>query len=315
MQSRMDRYKLNNDTPVRSRTQKNQELYEKIKQSDITGFDVNSNVSVINSNTSNVDINKVRDFLNEKYGDNTPKRKSIDLSDNNDNNEAEPLVDTKEYDINAILEKAKQGKNVDYTKDRLKKVREAQYEILNNLDDEMKKVSSNEEYEREQKQKEADNLKALINTITELDLQNKDNNTRNDLDLLNLSDDNEESDELDTSDDIKEDTKPDIVVGKPKLESDTNSLVKEEIQEIKLDDSKKDDNKVDDSDDTKDDHIAQTLSKLDIDLNNYDDFSDVSKSDSGAIVLKIIIIIIFIALIVGIIYLLNNLLGLDLFNL
>ena len=40
----------------------------------------------------------------------------------------------------SLIQKAKQGKNVDYNKERLKKVREAQYEILNNLDLELKKV-------------------------------------------------------------------------------------------------------------------------------------------------------------------------------
>ena len=45
----------------------------------------------------------------------------------------EKLVDTKEYDINSILEKARKTQNVDYEKERLKKVHDTQYDILKNL--------------------------------------------------------------------------------------------------------------------------------------------------------------------------------------
>ncbi|MBR6073301.1 MAG: hypothetical protein IKP76_03155, partial [Bacilli bacterium] len=144
MQSRMDRYNTvdSNDTNVRSRTQRNQSLYEKIKTSDIKSFDVNNNMSVIDDNIKSVNINKVHNLLDEKYGDNTAKRRSIDLPELGNTQEMDVIMDTKEYDINAIIEKAKQGKNIDYSKERLKKVREAQYEILNNLDSEIENLSS-----------------------------------------------------------------------------------------------------------------------------------------------------------------------------
>lgn len=305
MQSRMDKYKLGESTPVKSRLQKNKELYEKIKQSDITDFDVSSNISIIENNASKINVEKVKEFLNERYGDNTPKRKSIDLPKEKEiePQETQELIDTKEYDINAILEKAKKGKNIDYSKERLKKVREAQFEILNNLDEEMQKVSNKENFEQEKKENDVENLKNLINTITALELKNKEEKeTKTDLDLLGLSDGDEEDknneNDLEDNNDIEEqdDTKPDVIIGNPSKE-ETNSINKINLIE---------------PEEKKENELEDTLHKLKID--SYDDFSDVSKSDVGSILLKIIIFIIFILLLIGILYILNNLLGLGLFN-
>ena len=60
--------------------------------------------------------------------------------------------------------------------------------------------------------------------------------------------------------------------------------------------------------------IERTLSKLNIDMDKYEDFSDVSKKDTVSFIIKIIIFIIIIALIVGAVFILNNILGLGLFG-
>lgn len=62
-----------------------------------------------------------------------------------------------------------------------------------------------------------------------------------------------------------------------------------------------------------DEHVEKTLSKLDINLSSYDEFSDISKQDKSAIVIKIIIFMIIIALVIGAVYILNNILELGLF--
>ena len=133
MQLRMDRYN-NDNKEFKSRTQKNSTLYDDVKNSMITEFDVNSNVSVISSDADDViNVGNVKKYLDDRYSANSPKRKSIEIPDTFEEREINIDEDTKEYDINAILKKAKLGKNVDYTKERLKKVRDTQYEILNNL--------------------------------------------------------------------------------------------------------------------------------------------------------------------------------------
>ena len=220
MQSRMDKYNNldSQDTNVRSRTQKNQGLYEKIKTSDIKGYDVNNNMSVIKDNVKSVNIDKVNDFLSERYGENTAKRKSIDLPEISNTQEMDVIMDTKEYDINAILEKAKQGKNIDYSKERLKKVREAQYEILNNLDSEIENLSTLDKA-KVKRQKEEENLQNLINTITQIELKNKNiKDTSNDLELFkDLMDDTDDTEsntmDLDTIDITEEINKITYVIG------------------------------------------------------------------------------------------------------
>ena len=337
MQSRMDRYNTvdSADSNVKSRTQKNQTLYEKIKTSDIKKFDINNNMNVIDNNIKSVNINKVHNFLDEKYGDNTAKRKSIDLPEISNTQEMDVVMDTKEYDINAIIEKAKQGKDIDYSKERLKKVREAQYEILNNLDSEMENLSSLDRAKEKRKQEE-ENLKNLINTITQIEIKNRNiKDTSSDLELLSdlMDDDTKEKDsmDLDTIDiteeikkikeeeskkhfepveiesieeseikDESDSTTSDIVIGGVQVQEDTlnNKLLKDErTMEIKTVQPSK--SKVD-----------ETLSKLDIDVSSYDDFKDINKKDGASAVLKIVIFIVFIILILGALYILNKLLGL-----
>jgi len=324
MQSRMDRYNNidSDNTNIKSRTKKNQDLYEKIKSSDIRRYDVNNNMSVIDDNIKSVDINKIHNFLDEKYGDNTAKRRSIDLPEIDETVEQDPIMDTKEYDINAIIEKAKQGKNIDYSKERLKKVREAQFEILNNLDSEIENLSSLDRAKEKRKQQEEE-LKHLINTITEIELQNKMKETQSDLDLLSdLMEDPKEEDKANTSsedilkdiektleqtieqDEIDEDTTPDIVIGGVQHEEDTvNSKIIDEQKQFEED--KKELEK------KKDEQLEKTLEKLNIDPSSYEEFDDINKRDKSSIILRICIILIVGALAFGAIVLLNYLLGLD----
>ncbi|MCR4581862.1 MAG: hypothetical protein K5666_05105 [Bacilli bacterium] len=324
MQSRMDRYNNidSDNTNIKSRTKKNQDLYEKIKSSDIRRYDVNNNMSVIDDNIKSVDINKIHNFLDEKYGDNTAKRRSIDLPEINEKIEQDPIMDTKEYDINAIIEKAKQGKNIDYSKERLKKVREAQFEILNNLDSEIENLSSLDRAKEKRKQQEEE-LKHLINTITEIELQNKMKETQSDLDLLSdLMEDPKEEDKANTSsedilkdiektleqtieqDEIDADTTPDIVIGGVQHEEDTvNSKIIDEQKQFEKD--KKELEK------KKDEQLEKTLEKLNIDSSSYEEFDDINKRDKSSIILRTCIILIVAALLFGAVVLLNYLLGLD----
>lgn len=300
MQSRMDKYNTKQNTS-KSRTQKNQDLYESVRNSTLTEFNVNSNMSVIDTNADSIDVNKVRKMLDKKYNDYSPKRRSIELPSYDEPIVEEPLVDTKEYDINAILQKAKQGKNVDYNKERLKKVREAQYEILNNLDLELKKVEEAKNSNR--KKADEDNLMNLINTITQLELKNKQESKNKEISQsLELLSDLSDDDNTETTD---------VVTNLEKEE------LKEEVsKEVKIDENKEvktDENNDKNNDKLREDHIEETLSKLNIDISNYDDFSDVSKRDTGALVIKILIFLIIIALVIGAVYILNNILDLGLF--
>lgn len=166
MNSRMDKYV---ETPnLKSRAERNKNLYEQIKTSEIEKFDINSNATVIEEDVNKIDVDKIRDMLDKRYRDSIPKR-SLRVKDDVLDTKEEKLIDTKEYDINAILEKARKTQNVDYEKERLKKVHDTQYDILKNLNisdkDENDDVDDSEE-----------NIVNLINTITALEMKNSESN-------------------------------------------------------------------------------------------------------------------------------------------
>ena len=335
MQSRMSKY----NSRTSSRTQKNQALYEDLKNSVFDNFDVNSNVSVISDSTDSIDVAKLKMMLDQKYRDESQKRKSIEIPDYPEPVVEEYLVDTKEYDINAILEKAKKGKNVDYNKERLKKIREAQYEILNNLDLELKKV---EEGRRTVaiREEEEENLAELVNTITQLEKKNKMEVAAGSTDdlfaslmetrkiepipepLNDLDDDEEEDDELKPitiqMDVPKVEEEPDEmektieVPGSPRIEPFKIEVEEEpkELDEEKTEELKKE---LENTAEIAESHLEETLTKLDAKTNNFDDFKDVASNDAVSIALKIFAFLIVIGLVVGAVYILDNILELGLF--
>lgn len=195
--NRMDKY--NDETPeLRRRIDKYSELYEKNNSSDYDKFDVDSNISVLKDNARSIDVDQIREMLNKKYRDNIPKRKSISVDPTYNEEEAvTEKNDEKEYDLNAILDKAKQNRKVSYEEERFNRIETSSSEKL--IDE------INRKYKPRDESDEAAELLNLINTITELELknQNKENNVELDdnVDTPNLiaaqelteKDDNEET--------------------------------------------------------------------------------------------------------------------------
>ena len=140
-----------------SRVAKNSELYKKINDEELSNYTVRSNATVLGNQEPEIDIEKIKKILDTRYNS-APQRKSIRI----EQKEEEPVTydDTKEYDINAVIEKAKSDKTDDYEEARAKKLRDTQYNILNNLqlDDEKEETRYTEKKQEE--------LMELINTIT-----------------------------------------------------------------------------------------------------------------------------------------------------
>jgi len=297
MQSRMEKY--NNQGPFTSRVEKNKALYEEVKNSSITDFNVEENTTMLNNNSSRIDAGNLRNLLDNDYVDNTPKRRSIVIENNLD--EPEPLHDTKEYDINVILKKAKEGKDINYNKERLKSVRQTQYEILNNLD--LSKPSEPDAYHNKKKADE-DNLMELINTITVLELKNKQSKKADEVSqALDLFDDlNEEA--------LEEEVKP--VVIKEKVAEKQAEVKQQAKEEVKVEPKKEVVKET--TPETHDEHVTKTLSKLNIDMDSYDEFGDVVKGDKSTFILKVMIFLVVVLLIIGTIFIVNNMLNLGLFD-
>lgn len=182
MRTREDRY---SDVNIKSRAEKNKGLYEHIKESDIDKYDIDSNATILETNTNVIDVDKIRDMLDRKYRENIPEKSSLV------DEEAiiEKKYDTKEYDINNILEKARENQDVDYDKERLKKVHDTQYDILKNLNIE------NNEYVEDELEETEEEIMNLVNTITALEMKHSEstgNTTALDL-LSDLSDNDSET--------------------------------------------------------------------------------------------------------------------------
>lgn len=180
MSSRMDKYnRTSNDNDYNydynynrtssygSRSRKNEELYQEMNHDELTEINLASNAHVIGENNRNIDVEKIKELLEKKYREEPRKSRSLIKQQEEIGEEVEePKEETKEYNINAIIEKAKQDKEIDYERERLKKVRDTQYDILKGL-------SLNEEKEEEEPSKvtsNKDDLVNLINTITEKEL-------------------------------------------------------------------------------------------------------------------------------------------------
>lgn len=338
MQNRMDKYSLDSET-IGSRTERNKSLYESVKNSSMKNYEIKSNVSIIDEDADSINVVNVRKMLDERYNDTAPKRKSIELPEFDNPVVEETAQDTKEYDINAILAKAKKGKNVDYNKERLKKIRQTQFDILNNLDLEIKNI---EEKSKSSSQEDAENnLRSLINTITELEIKNKKKDVSTELELLSdLTDDsdgevtapNKVTNSKETTEEVfEEEEEPTseirlVRIGEkrekaeikePRLSNTRNvvSIVEDANNIIKDKKGKKDPEKKDSEDQPSKNEktIEETLTKLNIKTSSYDDFADVSKRDNGSLILKIIIFIVIIVLVLGAVYILNDILGLGLF--
>lgn len=155
MDSRESKYR---EKQPMSRLAKNEKLYQEINDSTLDNFEVRSNATVIGDQERNIDIEKIKKILDTKYNE-TPKRKSIRIEPQEEIKIADET--TKEYDLKVVLEKAKDEKTESYEDARAKRLRNTQYDILNNLN-----LNETDESEEEPHKKGEEKLLDLINTIT-----------------------------------------------------------------------------------------------------------------------------------------------------
>ena len=286
MKTRMDRVSF--DNMPRSRQQKNEELYQSIKNSEIKDFDSTSNIKIIGESNGGIDVNKLRDILEKNYQEPTKTRriKYEDISNDDQEKEVE-LEKTRDFDINTILEQAREEKVDDYEKDRLKKIRDTQFDILKSLE------LDKEENSKVAKEETKEELLDLINTINI-------NEKKKELEAINNETD--KMDPLDILTELKGDGT--IVAGAALLKDDIKEVTKDEDEnieeEVKENDKSKKDEEFDNS------FYTNSMSFSKKAFASFDD----SKS---SIAIKILVVLIFIAIAVGIVIFLNNFLELGWF--
>ncbi|MBE6154577.1 MAG: hypothetical protein E7163_03285 [Firmicutes bacterium] len=285
MQTRMQKYydEENNNTLLRQ--QKNENLYENIKNCEVDDYRLDTNITVLDNDVKNIDVERIKKILDTKYNQ-TPKRRSIVIEEPEEDIDIS-LDETREYDINAILERARSEKEDNYEKERLKKLRDTQFDILNSL-----KIEPEKEENVEEEHNDNNELMELINTITARELNlTKNIPEKEDLDPLDILTDLKGSDDT-------------IIIGGAKDEEsigETSPIMSlEEAEKIKpqiLEESKQD--------------LTNTLQFTQSD---FDDFNDLKKEvkTSRALIYTIIVLISLI-IFVGLIIFLNKYLNLSLF--
>ena len=285
MATRMQKYYENNEN-INSRTQKNQELYKEIANSELNQFKLSSNATILSDAKNNIDIDKIKKILDTRYNK-LPQRKSIRLEQEEE--KIEKIDDTKEYDINEKKKKAKEEKESSYEQERLKKLRDTQYDILNHLDLDKK------EPESEVKESQ-DDLMELINTITAKELENKKN---------------EEIDPLDILTDLKGEGEITSPIQKDEMALDSTLQTDDDVTDQLLAKVAEEQNKMQETTETDKSFFTTTSSFTESD---FDDFNDLkAEVNSHKTIIIILVVIIMIVVVVALVVGLNHFLDLGLF--
>ena len=236
MDSRMNKYYDESSAP--SRVKKNEDLYRDLNKQELNSYEVKSNATVLGDHENEIDVEKIKKILDTRYKE-APRRKSINLEVKKEEEEVSiiPEETTKEYDLNSFLAQAKNEKVESYEEVRAKKLRDTQFNILNNLNlNEVKEENNHQDDEDE-------DLMNLINTITINEVKNtkeSDDDTGN-ADPLDILTDLKGSDNTEVFDGIKETIEQIEKTSKVfNLEKDEEEKPKvitpiEEIKEEKLD--------------------------------------------------------------------------------
>ena len=251
-------------------------------------------------------------MLDKRYREET-KKKSLGEIDEDEKREEIKLAETREYDINEILSKAKENKQDDYEVERLKKLRNTQVDILNQLNiDALNKESNRVKAVSDD---EKDELKTLIDTINLTEETNsvkenkKESEEMDPLDLLN---------DLKGSDDTKIEGVNDFTDEITKKIKEAEKEEKEELkEEVKEESEEKEEKKKEETKEiTKTNKLDKSFytNSTKFKTEDFEDFSDL-KEELGAtkIIIRILIVLIIIAFACGVVFLLNSILNWGLF--
>lgn len=223
MPSRMERYyEVREDGP--SRIKKNQELYNQIyDENDFSDKTYEAkeytNVSGVaeTPDSSTVNIDRIREMINSREEKNKDKIKEIE--EQVDEKVEEILEEPKNYDINDVLNKAKDERPIEQTDD-YHNLKNIELNILKNLNIVEKEKENEKEPIKEVLSDDPNELPELLNTITNTSMLNKLGDKELSLDLLGDLKSNDTT-MIGTSDAIKN-----------VLEEEKKKEVKEETTEI-----------------------------------------------------------------------------------
>lgn len=262
METRIKKY---NESSSMSRVAKNTNLYKQINDSELDNFNVHSNATIIGNQDREINLEQIKKILDKRYN-NAPQRKSIRIEPQEEVTRLDN-EDTKEYDLTKVLEKAKDEKVETYEENRAKKLRNTQFNILNNLniDDEKKEENEEKKYNPEE------NLMNLINTIT-INEAKKREEKKDDVDPLDILTDLKGDDDTQVYESVKTSVTS-ITEIKEKEDNNNKETKKEEL-----------DNSF---------YSTDMFKKKDFEDDDNEDFLDNDKVSIGIKILIALVIIVF----------------------
>ena len=241
-----------------SRTKRNHDIYNSTDIGELSRIKTNNNVSVISDAKKGIDIDKIKRYVDAMNDEKEEKRKRVSLELPEEEKVEVKRKEIKDYDINSVLERAKDKRETDYEEVRHRKLDSTGIDIL-------KSIKIKEEEREAEKDPDItgpiDELNTEEKTIVDLiqDIQNgSSKNKKKDLfaDLMGDSDDTIVApiDKEASKEDIKEallgmtqdlelikepenEFTQEINIEKEKLKELTNTNLKEELEKLEnLDD-------------------------------------------------------------------------------
>lgn len=298
----------NDNTP--SRVRKNANLYKRIDASKIDEVELPKKEELLENNTSTIDVEKLKSMLDKKYRDSENDSRNTDSSVKESIN----LEETREYNLDMALNKARDNDDTDYKIERLKKLNDTNASILDGLN--IKDTSTSKEIERPSKvSSDSKKLIELIDTINLKEQEGYDSILKSSNSDANIN--LEDEDTTGILDSLKGDNEETKVVGAASLDKDSTNLEDTKYEDIDLDDTKEefDTTEVVNRDDTSEftDSIELTTTQI-FTKEDFDDFDDLKEATKPKILVKILIFIIIIAVILGTIFVLDRVLDLGILS-
>lgn len=328
MSSRMEKYE-NNSLDSMSRTKRNQDIYNVSDMSELSRIKTNTNVSVIADASKEIDIEKIKKYIENMNTDSEEHKKRISIQLPEEHEEQIKEKVEKDYDINSVLERARDKRETDYELERHRKLNSNGYDILKSI--QIKEESS------EDKTEPIDELNTQEKTIVELiqNIQNGNSQEKNKKDdtedlfgeLMGKNENTIVMAPIDNEEKNKENIKEALLNITEDLETIKESLNDETVDRQKISDellSIDDSNKYEsededaDSDESEQEKIVADKSfytnSLSFNKTDFEGFEDLEKNQKkGNVFAKIAVTLIILLLLATIFLILNFLLDWNIF--
>lgn len=321
MNSRMEKYI---DEPIEnmSRSARNKNIYSSIDFDDLSNIKTNGNVSIISDAEKEIDLEKIKKYINAKNEESNEKKKKISFEIPEETQEEIVRPEERDYDINSVLERARDKRVTDYEIDRHRKLNSTQYDILKNI-----KINENDNDEENSFDKTNDlntQEKTIVDLIQTISINSK--NNQNDL-LQDLISDNEntmvmapisEEKNKETLKEELENITQDLERIKQPLNDLTQDLILEkeklkDLNELAKKESIENDNDNDNNSETSQIEKSFFTNSMSFSKKDFEGFEDLENDmKKSGIFTKIAIFLIILMLLGTIFIILNNVLGLEL---